>query len=149
MREGKDSNIGFQINAIELLDSCLNAPKQLLTSNTVFQFEINLEHRLNANEGVVIVICLVSIYNDTNEQLLGQLKSSCIFSVDDLSTYINPKTKALKLPKHFATILNSISISTTRGLMFSFFRGTFLHNAVLPIIDPQSISIEKKSRVDK
>ncbi len=149
MKRKKDTNIGFQIDAIELLDSCLNAPKQLLTTNTVFQFEINLEHRLNVDNGIVIVICLVSIYNDTNEQLLGQLKSSCIFSVENLSTYINAKTKASKLPDYFATTLNSISISTTRGLMFSFFRGTFLHNAVLPIIDPQSISIDKNHGVDK
>lgn len=143
MKEDKSTSIGFQIKAIELLDSCLNAPKKPLTTNTVFQFEINLEHRLNADREIVIVICLVSIYKDTNE-LLGQLKSSCVFSIDELSTYINAKTKALELPKFLTTTLNSISISTTRGLMFSFFRGTFLHNAVLPIVDPQSFSIERK-----
>ena len=144
MKEKKDNPISFQIKAIELLDSCLNAPKQPLTTNTVFQFEIDLEHRLNVDEKVVIVVCLVSIYNGKKEELLGQLKSSCIFLIDDLQVYINSKTKALELPEYFATSLNSISISTTRGLMFSFFRGTFLHNAVLPIVDPQSFSIEKK-----
>ena len=36
----------------------------------------------------------------------------------------------------FISTLNSISISTTRGMMFSAFRGTFLHNAILPLIDP-------------
>jgi uncharacterized protein YbbC (DUF1343 family) len=34
-------------------------------------------------------------------------------------------------------MLNSISLSTTRGAMFSTFKGTFLHGAVLPIIDPK------------
>jgi len=140
----EEKEIGFQIKAIELLDSCLNAPKHPLSPNTVFQFEINLEHRLNLDEKIVIVICLVSIYKDEKKELLGQLKSSCIFAIEDLHVYIDSKTKALELPENIVTTLNSISISTTRGLMFSFFRGTFLHNAVLPIIDPQSFTVERK-----
>jgi hypothetical protein len=35
-------------------------------------------------------------------------------------------------------MLNRISISTTRGAMFSTFKGTFLHAAILPIVDPKN-----------
>lgn len=144
MKEEKGIKIGFQIKGIELLDSCLNAPQQPLPNNGIFQFDINLEHRLSVDNSIVIVVCTVSIYNESKDQLLGQLKASCIYLVENLTTYINTETQALQLPDHFISTLNSVSISTTRGLMFAFFRGTFLHNAVLPIIDPSTFSSEKK-----
>lgn len=53
------------------------------------------------------------------------------------------------LPQDLADILNSISISTTRGLMFSAFKETFLHNAFLPIIDPKQFSQLKKAAKQK
>jgi hypothetical protein len=39
----------------------------------------------------------------------------------------------------FAETLNSISISTTRGVMFSELKGTILHHAFLPIIDVKAL----------
>ena len=138
MKEEKSASIAFQIKTIELLDSCLVAPTQQLNTNTVFQFDINLEHRLNIDNNLVIVICSISILNENKDQLMGQLKSSCIYQVEKLRDHLDENSKSLKLPDDFIITLNSVSISTTRGLMFSLFRGTFLHNAVLPIIDPKS-----------
>ena len=37
--------------------------------------------------------------------------------------------------------LNSISLSTLRGAMFNHFKGTFLHEAILPVIDPGSFKM--------
>jgi hypothetical protein len=138
MIEEKSASIAFQIKTIELLDSSLVAPAQPLSTNTVFQFDINLEHRLNIDNNLVIVVCSVSVLNENKDQLMGQLKSSCIYLVEKLRDHIGENSKSLRLPDDFIITLNSESISTTRGLMFSLFRGTFLHNAVLPIIDPKS-----------
>ena len=137
-------SIGFQIKTIELMDTCLNAPQEPLAAETVFQFEINLEHRINVEKDFVIVICTVSIQNETKDHLFGKLRSSCVYEVKELSKIVDPETKSVAIPEVFATTLNAVSLSTTRGLMFSYFRGTFLHNAILPIIDPKSFSSEKK-----
>jgi len=37
--------------------------------------------------------------------------------------------------------INELAISTTRGSLFSFLKGTYLHNAILPIIN-QTIPVE-------
>jgi len=43
--------------------------------------------------------------------------------------------KDINLPSEFITTINSLSLSTSRGILFMLFRGTFLHSAILPIID--------------
>lgn len=141
MSKKKPINIEFQIRAIELLDSCLNAPKKQLPNNSIFQFDINLEHRLNVENKLVIVVCSVSIFSEKKEELLGQLKASCIYNVSNIDEFLVKESNELRFPDDFVTTLNSISISTTRGMMFSFFRGTFLHNAVLPMVDPKIFKV--------
>ncbi len=43
------------------------------------------------------------------------------------------------IPDSLSEILNSVSISTTRGVMHSTLKGTFLNNAILPIIDTKAL----------
>lgn len=50
----------------------------------------------------------------------------------------------VSFPDNILVTFNSISISTMRGLMFAQFKGTFLHNAILPIIDPGSFITNDK-----
>ncbi|MBW6498128.1 MAG: hypothetical protein K0B09_07060 [Bacteroidales bacterium] len=132
-----ETKINFQLKNIELIETCINSPQKQLDGNSVFQFDINLEHRVSVDGNNVFVICSISVLNDTKGQVFGNIKASCIFEVKELSQFLDKKTKKHKLPGSFILTLNSISISTLRGLMFSFFRGTYLHNAVLPIIDPK------------
>lgn len=131
-------NISFQIRGMEILDSCLNAPTSPLPPNPQFQFDLAIEHRINLENNFVIVICKVGIRNESKETIFGELRGSCIFFVEKLKDYFDQQTNKLSLPDDFVVTLNSVTISSMRGLMFSFFRGTFLHQAVLPIIDPKS-----------
>lgn len=138
MKDKDITTFSFQIKAIELLDYSFVAPQQQQSGITTNQFDIKIEHRYNIEKNMVFVVCNISIYNELKNQLLGSLKSSCIYNVENLETYFEQNTKSLQLPDQLVITLNSISISTTRGLMFSQFRGTSLHNAVLPVIDPKS-----------
>ncbi|MGF1637322.1 MAG: hypothetical protein ACFCUU_09625 [Cyclobacteriaceae bacterium] len=141
MSKKNPDNLELQIRAIELLDSCLNTPKKQLPNNSVFQFDINLEHRQNVENKHVIVVCSVSIFTEKKEELLGQVKVSCIYYVPRFDEFIVKNSSDPKFPDDFVIKLNSITISTTRGMMFSFFRGTFLHNAILPMVDQTIFSV--------
>lgn len=142
MKKKKESTIHFQIKAVELLESCIIPPNNPLAAETVFNFDINLEHRINPENEILIVVCTVTIFNEKKEAQLGKLRAGCVYLIKDLKKYVNAESKALELPVPLATTLNSVSISTTRGLMFAMFRGTFLHNAVLPVVDPTSFTIQ-------
>ena len=141
MEENKE--ITFQLKGIELLDVQLTHPEKPLPEKTTFHFDINLEHRINADNNLVIVICTISIVNEDKSTQLGLLKSSCIFEVTNMADFIDNNKKQINFPGGILTTLNSITISTVRGIMFSQFKGTFLHNALLPIINPQSLIANK------
>ena len=143
MSEQEAINIEFQIKAIEILNSSLIEPKKKLPKVVEFQFDISLEHRISLEKDTIIVICTVSIFNEIKDQMYGQLCASCIYHVVNLNEIAKKTPTKNQLPTQFLMALNSISVSTMRGLMYSSYKGTFLHNAILPIIDPKTFQMDK------
>ena len=130
--------MNFQLKAIELLDSTLNHPGYILPKLTTFHFDLNIEHKIDIDKKVIFVINEIQIFNEKRDFKLGSVKVSCIFSIDNLGNFVDSKLSTINLPEQFTTVLNSLTISTTRGIMFSQFKGTFLQHAYLPVIDPKS-----------
>jgi hypothetical protein len=133
--EINDFKVELQLKAIELLNSSLQLPVGQNAAITSFNYNINIESRADAANKLVFVIVHVEIKNNDQTNVLGALSVSCIFEIVNFEEVI--KTEAdgkLNIPQSLIDTLNSISISTTRGVMFSTFKGTFLHNAILPVI---------------
>jgi hypothetical protein len=135
--------VSFQLKGIELLDFCFNHPKQQIPAQMVFNFEIKIEHKILTDNNFIAVVVTIEINNGQRESKLGSIMVSCIFEIPELKEYIDPKNNTPELPEEFLTTINSISISTVRGVMFSQFGGTFLHNAILPVVDPKSFVTQK------
>jgi hypothetical protein len=124
--EDQDFKVEMQIKAIELLNGSLNLPANANTPATNFNFNIGIESRADAVNKLVFVI------------VLGALSLSCIFEIANFEDLIKIEADGkVKIPPRLIETLNIVSISTTRGVLFSTFKGTFLHGAVLPIIDPK------------
>ncbi|MEL7588746.1 MAG: hypothetical protein AAGU19_18690 [Prolixibacteraceae bacterium] len=134
--------VKFQIKNIELLDFALKQPDLPLSEETKYKFNINIEQKFNESEDLVAVTTTINIIREADQQMQGVISANCIYQVENLNQYANEKTKTIQLPAQFNTTLISISLSTTRGIMFSQFRGTFLHNAILPIINPTDFTKE-------
>jgi hypothetical protein len=140
--ENKDFNIKMQIRAIELLSSSLNLPTNPNTPVTNFNFNIRIESRADVINKLVFVIVHVEIKNDDQSVVLGTLSVSCIFEIANFEDVIKVEAGGkINIPQQLIETLNNISISTTRGVMFSTFKGTFLHSAVLPIIDHKKFQV--------
>jgi hypothetical protein len=61
----------------------------------------------------------------------------CIYSISKFDDVIKMNAEGkLEIPQPLAELLNAVSVSTARGAMFSAFKGTFLHNALLPMVEP-------------
>jgi preprotein translocase subunit SecB len=140
--ENKDLNVEMRLKAIELLNGSLqlpNAPNDI----TAFNFNIRIESKVDAPNKLVFVIVHIEIKNDDRSLLLGALSVSCIFEIANFDELIKiDENGKFDISHLLIETLNIISISTTRGVMFSTFKGTFLHGAVLPIIDPKQFQIE-------
>ena len=142
-KKEKEVSVTFQLKGIELLDACLNQPKQSNADLKVFHFDIKIEHKLNTENKLFIALIDFGLFNEQIDLKPGSLTANCIFEVENMNDFMDTKTKKINLPDEFVFTLNSITISTARGIMFNQFKGTFLHNAILPIINPESFLIQK------
>lgn len=141
-----DFTADIQLTAIELLASSISFPSAPNASLNNFNFNINLESKADGTNKLVFVIVSVEIKSEDQIHLFGSLSISCVYNIVNFDEIIQVEpTGKFDIPKPLIEVLNSISISTTRGVMFSTFRGTFLHNAFLPVIDPKSFQPLNKS----
>lgn len=143
MTPKKEKQINFQLKGIELLDVLIKHPKQALPANTSFHFNINLKHKINAENKLVFVISSIKVLLEDKKTELALLTVSCIYNVPEIEKFFEQETKQVKFPNEFVIKLNTVSLSTTRGVMFSEFKGTFLHNAYLPLIDIHAFNVNK------
>jgi len=134
MTEEKQFN--FQIKGIEILDTSVVRPKNKVDGNTVFGFDLQLQHSFNLEKKLVIVTGNIVVLDNNSKDKLGHVNVSCLYYVENLDQYFENKTNTPNLPQGVITMLNSISISTIRGVMYGIFRGTFLNGAILPVVNP-------------
>ena len=148
-KKTEKQDITFSIKGVELLETHIEQLKSPIIGAVKFNFNINVEIKILNDNNLLFSIVTVEISDLETSVKYGSLKVNIIFSIENINPFINSKTSRIVLPKNFVTSINSISISTTRGVMFGVFRGTFLHGATLPIIDPTFLSEQKTVELGK
>ena len=139
--EKKDFSTEFQFRGIEILSQSISLPQIPNLSINGFAFEIAVESKYDPNNKLVFVIISVNIYNDDKQIKFGSASISNIFHIANFESLVQTGSNGnlSPLPDDAILFLNSLSISTTRGVLFGLFKGTFLHNAILPILDPKQL----------
>jgi len=141
----KKIDIKFQIKGVEIIEVQLNAPISAKPQFKTFNYKINIEHRIISEKKLVVNQVSIEIYGDAKEQvLLGKIMTALSFEINNFNDFADKGQSVVNLPESIFTTFNSIAISTTRGIMFSQFRGTYLHNAILPIVDPDGFKKQEK-----
>ncbi len=136
---GELDKIKYQFKSIELLESSVNLRNNDLQGELELRFELNLENQIILKDDLISVIAKVAIFDTQGKYKYGAISTSCTFEIQHLNNYFKEDSKHFGLPKELIYELNSIATSTTRGIMYSIFRGTGLNNAILPIIDSKKL----------
>lgn len=140
MAEIQIPEVRFQLSAIELQEVWIGKPAPGANQPTVFNFDLSIETNVEARQKLVINMVKVNIKGDESENQLGSITCVCIFSITDFKQFITTDDDGvISISPDLAEALNSVSVSTTRGVMFGEFKGTFLHHAVLPVIDIKAL----------
>jgi hypothetical protein len=139
-----EKQFNFQIKGIEILETSITEPKNRIDNNTVFSFDLQLKQSFNLDRELVIVTCIINVLDNDTQSKLGYIKASCLYFVEKLNKYIDKEHNTIALPEDVTVMLNSISISTVRGVMYGVFRGTFLNGAILPVVNPSQSVKENK-----
>jgi hypothetical protein len=95
-----------------------------------YQFDVQIKQQIVQKDKSIIANIILGI-KDEKDTLLGNLSIFCVFEVENLKELMSDKESL----KAFGLEINKIAIGTARGAMFVLFRGTTLHDAILPIAD--------------
>lgn len=147
MMKDKQIDLKFQIKAVEVLDFSLAKQSEPLPQKITFNFNISIEHRLNPEQKLIFVIVTISILKEDKKSQLGSIRVNCIFSIENFDDIAKQKESNIyHISENVNDLLNSISLSTSRGVMATTFKGTILHTAILPIVNPQDFKKDNKQK---
>lgn len=127
----KEFNV--RIDNIEIIEKSIYKVKEFNTSE--FEHTISTQTKIN-HQGQIIITFVNSVVKSIPDGIpLANLTVAIGFLVENFADEFFSNGEPINeinsdLDNHF----KSIVISTLRGIMFSEFRGTRLHRAILPII---------------
>lgn len=142
--EHKEFKVDIQLKSIELLKATIEIPSEPVSEDLLSQFNFNvtLETKADREKKAFFVIVSTQISSQDQVHKFGNLAVACIYSFSNFNEVVqfSADGKTHSIHQDLLHLLNSISLSTARGYMAATFKGTILHNAFLPIIDPKTFT---------
>lgn len=133
-----ENTFNYRIGGLDLLSCQLAEPAPGFAPDQKMNFNLQLKHQIMDKESAIGVICTIKTTHDESGHDLATFTGRMVFQVDDLAKFTKKEGNGqIGLPKDLINNLNGVTISTLRGMMWATFKGTYLHRAVLPIVNPE------------
>lgn len=131
-----NEKIEFKLIGIQILNKALNPlPENHPINPEGFRYEVKVEDKVQANNEFVLVFVHAKINNEERTILFGNLSVVYFFHILKFNDFIKlEENGTYTIPPFLDALIRPVCISTTRGIIYSEFRGTFLHNAIMPVI---------------
>lgn len=127
----------FFLKSIDILNSSMDHPADPDTSFENLKFNIGVQSKLDSVTRMISVEVSADVITEDAKTHLGAVSVSFLYQMVNFEEVFKLNAhNEYEMPPGLAADLSVISYSTTRGVMFAIFKGTFLHNAILPLIDP-------------
>jgi hypothetical protein len=130
----KDPEYSFMLKRIVLLEKTLFL-KGLANRDTEFAFDVSLQLDAKPEVQECVHMMTVKITRKAEKEPVASIILGCTFSIPKYLEYAQTSDDGISLPDDLIQLLNTVTVGTIRGVMFSEFRGTFLNNVYLPILD--------------
>lgn len=124
-----------------ILENVKILSRQLFLENlpddrAIFYHNVNFGGLVDFDKKHIVSTIDVTIHQQDNENLLGSLKVYFYYKISDFDSifFVKNSTELNQESVELFNTLTQESIATTRGMMLEQFRGTFLHNAYLPVV---------------
>lgn len=130
----EEKNIQFKFHSLQENIVNINS-KPSDFDDSSFNFSITATQKVNETSNLLIVVVHVIIENNNSTYTLATIEVYCAYEIINFSEYIKSDDKGVYcIPDILTGQTNLISISTTRGYMYSILKGTYLQKAFLPIV---------------
>jgi hypothetical protein len=136
----------LRFSQIELVSKRLALPQSNPEKQDI-NFNFLVDIRLSQEKKLAVVSTEVTIFNLIDKSELAYIKIFCAFEFPDFENVFKKiEDNVFELPLEIEILLKSAGLSTARGVIYSELRGTYLQNAVLPLIDISSIIIKDRQK---
>ena len=131
--ELNEVTLGYQLIGMELADFEIRSKRDI--KDGLINFKVEINHTIS-QDGKVQVNAKISILH--NDESLSSTNIICTFLVENYKEWLDLQglTNGI-LPIELANIINGITISTLRGVMFIKLQDTFLESIILPVVNMQ------------
>jgi len=107
--------------------------------NTIFSPDIRIDE-----ENAIVVIGLstsIRTFDEASQELQSKadFTHDYHFHIENLNDFLTKAENGASIAQILATTLISISISTSRGIIWAYTKGTFLEGFMLPVINPAKL----------
>lgn len=140
-------DIKIRFKSIEILSKTLNLRPQGDFNDEAFHFDLNGQLHLEPSIKTIFSTLHIKIRQFNKNEILGSLSVVSEFIIDNFDEVIEKIDDKYLIPAELEVLVKTMSTSTARGVLFSEFKGTYLHKAVLPIILMPSASKAKDEKV--
>lgn len=149
-------NIEFTIKGILVTKFSLDLKEELIKMQAQkpnfneYTFEVNVLNQGYIKENILNSMISMKVFLDKEKKTeLGNISISNIFEINNLNEFVNEKENSLNLPDSFEASIIGISLSHTRAIFITKCAGTFLQNAVMPILNPTEFLKNQQGEVGK
>lgn len=136
-----NEQIKFRFAAIQIISKTLEPRPEKIEG--IFNFDIKAEIKVGESHNLVMPHIYVKIKDADNPNPLASFIIAFLFEVIEFSTLIKINENGLyDIPKELEDTIRPVSISTARGIIYSELRGTYLQNAIMPVVYMKDLKIE-------
>lgn len=138
-----EPKIEYRLRSLEIVKLLINQKPQGFL-NSEFNFDIEAGARVAPDKKVIFLVISIVTREINKEEPLAEIVTAVGFEIINFEDVIILNEEGLyMIPTDLEVQLRIIALSTTRGVMFSEFKGTYLHRALLPIV-PQILQPQEQ-----
>lgn len=125
----------LKIHGIELIAFSIQPRLAGKYQKDRFEFNIQQELKINPAKRLLIVFTTVTGKEIDKDQTLVNLQVACGFEIPSAGVSVKKdKEGNFTIPRDVQVAAGSIATATTRGILYAQLRGSYLQNAILPLL---------------
>lgn len=125
----------YRIIAAEVISFDILPKVGILFQAALLDYDIEQEQKLNVEKHLLIFNNTVTIRVKETEEQLVTMKAVIIFEIHNFEKVVMlPEPNQFTLPREMNNSMSRIAIGVTRGMLAGKLKGTYIPNAILPLL---------------
>ena len=134
----------FTLLDIGILESNFKIHPNELIKLVQFIHQVDVAHVINIEKNILFIQIGINLINEDTNKIVANFKTSIAFGFGHLNLSFDTADSKFPFSQKLTHQLTDSAISTTRGIMFMYLKGSIFHKAYLPLMDFSEVKIPVK-----